>query len=133
MGASLSLRKWGVNIMGLIHIGFSICIILSVAYKVDCYKGDVPTKRFFSSYYHNLKPIRPGKVAWKWSSENRFNPKENSKKNNPPIFKSEEAVNQLLALSEDEMIEKLFRMEMNQAVSLSNLLGHPVLSKSTIR
>lgn len=61
-------------------------------------------------------------MAWKWSSENRFNPKENSKKNNPPIFKSEDAVNQLLALSEDEMIEKLFRMEMNQAVSVSNLL-----------
>ena len=72
-------------------------------------------------------------MAWKWSSENRFNPKENSKKNNPPIFKSEDAVNQLLALSEDEMIEKLFRMEMNQAVSVSNLLGHPVHSKSTIR
>ena len=73
-------------------------------------------------------------MAWKWSSENRFNPKENSKKNNPPIFKSEEAVNQLLALSEDEMIEKLFRMEMNQAVSVSSLLGHPPGTfKSTIR
>ena len=71
-------------------------------------------------------------MAWKWSSENRFNPKENSKKNNPPIFKSEDAVNQLLALSEDEMIEKLFRMEMNQAVSVSNLLGHPVLLRAQL-
>ena len=82
-------------------------------------------------------------MAWKWSSEKTsFSPKENSKKNNP-IFKSEDAVNELLALSEDEMLEKLYQMELNQAVSVSktllqgvpasfgsifpDLLRHPVL------
>ena len=61
-------------------------------------------------------------MAWKWSSEKTsFSPKENSKKNNP-IFKSEDAVNELLALSEDEMLEKLYQMELNQAVSVSKTL-----------
>ena len=81
---------------------------------------EAPTKRFFSSYYHNLKPFRPKVAAWRWPSVATTNAKEHSKKKNT-MFKSQDAVKQLLKLSEVEMMEKLFQMELSKAVSVRPL------------
>ena len=72
---------------------------------------EVPKKRFFSSYYHNFRE-KP-KSAIKSPSWHKV---EVTRKD--PTFKSKEAVGELLAMSEDEMMEAIFQMEMTKAVSV---------------
>ena len=84
---------------------------------------EVPEKRFFSSYYHNFRE-RP-KFAIKFPSW----PKVEVTRQDP-TFKSKEAVGELLAMSEDQMMEAIFQMEMTKAVSVMTHSGRLLIFRT---